>query len=932
MRHEKIAYWKSNLFKLPSGAAGKNYIRETTRLMKEWSSKSILKDIAWKSIMIMPSLLLQKSSHQNKAKNDSVHLNRRLLIWAKGDILELLKEGETIQSRLLVPTRSVKSIENISKQFATLMKNGNVTAAVNLITDNMKNGILPLSDETMTLLQEKHPEGAELDRTTITSTINPEAHPIVYEEITPDTIKTAALNTKGGAGPSGMNADGWRHILASKKFGSSAEDLRQAFTEVIKQLCTENVEIETDINGKTTSSIEALLACRLVPLDKSPGLHPIGVGEVLRRIAGKVVMRLAKNEIQTSVGSLQVCAGQSGGCEAAIHAMKDIYDEESNDAVLLIDAANAFNAINRKSMLQNITRICPIVSTYAHNCYSTHARLFVLGGKELSSTEGTTQGDPTAMAYYAIGSLPFCWMINSNTTNPIKQVAYADDLTGAGNVANLRSWFQRITEIGPKFGYNAEPTKSWLIVKEEKFDEAERVFAGTGVNITTDGKKHLGAAIGSDNFRTVFISDLVEKWVSQIDQLAQIATHEPHAAYTAYTSCIRHKYNFYLRTIPNIADQLQPLENAIRSKLIPALTEGQLVTDDERSLLSLPVRLGGMGLISPPVMSDEEYQFSKDACDDLIDAIKNQQKELPTNYNNSSGAKKSEIRTKRRTRQAEVLEDLKSRMTQMKLDANEMACEAGSYNWLTVLPIKEKGYFLNKREFWDAIRLRYGWPLKRLPSKCACQETFSVAHALTCKKGGFIISRHNEIRDITAELLDEVCNDVKIEPPLEQLTGETMSLRLANTSDEARLDISARGYWTPHQRAFFDIRVFNPLAPRYTGQPLSRAYKINENDKKREYNERVLQLENGTFTPLIFSATGGMGNECRKFYKKLSEEIAEKRDENLSVVSSYIRTRISFALLRSALVCIRGSRSRYITRDIAEIDMRVANTESEIRD
>ena len=89
-------------------------------------------------------------------------------------------------------------------------------------------------------------------------------------------------------------------------------------------------------------------------MDKNPGLRPIGVGEVLRRIAGKVVMTVIKTDVEETVGSLQACGGQSGGCEAAIHAMRTIYEEESTDAILLIDAANAFNSVNRAAMLQNI--------------------------------------------------------------------------------------------------------------------------------------------------------------------------------------------------------------------------------------------------------------------------------------------------------------------------------------------------------------------------------------------------------------------------------------------------------------------------------------------------------------------------------------------------------------------------------------------------
>ena len=80
----------------------------------------------------------------------------------------------------------------------------------------------------------------------------------------------------------------------------------------------------------------------------------IGVGEVLRRIAGKVVMKISKNDVLKAAGSLQVCAGHESGAEAAIHSMHDILQVDETEAIQLIDAENAFNAINRKVMLWNM--------------------------------------------------------------------------------------------------------------------------------------------------------------------------------------------------------------------------------------------------------------------------------------------------------------------------------------------------------------------------------------------------------------------------------------------------------------------------------------------------------------------------------------------------------------------------------------------------
>ena len=190
--------------------------------------------------------------------------------------------------------------------------------------------------------------------------------------------------------------------------------------------------------------------------------------------------------------------------------------------------------------------------------------------------------------------------------------------------------------------------------------------------------------------------------------------------------------------------------------------------------------------------------------------------------------------------------------------AVSLAREKGSSSWLQVLPLKEYNFCLNKSEFRDALNLRYGRVIEDLPSSCSCGQRFSPDHAMTCKKGGFVHARHDEIRDIQASLLEEICKDVEREPHLQPLSGENLAGRSANTSDEARLDVKARGFWRQGQVAFFDIRVTHLNAPASMDLRPEQIYRCNEMEKKRQYNERVINIEQGTFTPLVYSTTGGM--------------------------------------------------------------------------
>ena len=212
-------------------------------------------------------------------------------------------------------------------------------------------------------------------------------------------IREAALRTKGSGGPCGVDANGFRRMMACKSFKqSSSTKLCEAIATMTRTLCTTYIDPAT---------IEPLVASRLIPLDKGEGaVRPIGVGEVIRRIIGKCVMNVSKGDVVEASGSLQLCAGQKSGSEAAIHAMHAIIEADDMDAVLLIDASNAFDALNRAISLHNIRVLCPVIAAYAINTYRKSARLFITGGKEIVSAEGTTQGDPLAMALYALSVQP----------------------------------------------------------------------------------------------------------------------------------------------------------------------------------------------------------------------------------------------------------------------------------------------------------------------------------------------------------------------------------------------------------------------------------------------------------------------------------------------------------------------------------------------
>ena len=148
------------------------------------------------------------------------------------------------------------------------------------------------------------------------------------------------------------------------------------------------------------------------------------------------------------------------------------------------------------------------------------------------------------------------------------------------------------------------------------------MFRGTAINVTMEGHKHLGAALGSWSF----LEEYVGEWVNEVTKLAEFAISQPQASYAAFTFGLRHRWTYFLRTLPDIAELLEPLERAINEVLIPAVTD-HTVTKVERDLLGLPVRMGGLGFTDPVVTSSSEYEASIKLTNPLVRQIAEQELE-----------------------------------------------------------------------------------------------------------------------------------------------------------------------------------------------------------------------------------------------------------------------------------------------------------------
>ena len=306
---------------------------------------------------------------------------------------------------------------------------------------------------------------------------------------------------------------------------------------------------------------------------------------------------------------------------------------------------------------------------------------------------------------------------------------------------------------GPGYGYHPKASKSCLIVKEAAAEEVRRLFSGTGVQITREGKRLLGAAIGNNDFEEKFPETIISPLVQQVSKLAEVAQSQHQAAHAAFTHGLIGKWTFLTRTSSSsIAKHLQPLEDAIRLRLIPSLTGCSPPGNDERDLLALPPRLGGLGLVNPRKEVAIEQANSQHVTAPLVTHI-GEQNENISDIKEEMKQRKREAHSSKCKHQQEAATALKSELPAALLRSAEFATEEGASSWITAIPLDRYGFTLHRGAYRDALCLRYSWSPPILASQCVCGQLFTIAHALSCPTGGYPSICHNELRDITADLL-----------------------------------------------------------------------------------------------------------------------------------------------------------------------------------
>jgi len=697
--YELVVGWRRNLFIVPFGSAGSDFVDLLANSMLAFKAGGESRATSWKEVVVACHLLLQKPNDNMAHIDAATHLSRRLRLWKAGRIPSLLDEGLCIQTHLPSQHRvqhdSSKDSDVDDQAFSRLVFTGRVHSAIRLVCSDSAGGVLHMEDlvdaETgktvHDVLLEKHPEPADPPEDALLDPQLPtDVNPILFEKLTPELLKKTVRSMSGSAGPSGLDAEAWKRMMIC--FKKSSQRLCSAMAAVARCICTEKL---------SPHCLSAFTAARLIPLDKRPGVRPIAVGEVFRRVICKAIANVVEADMLTATAPVQLCVGVPSGCEIAVHAMDALWQRPDTEAILLVDATNAFNALNRAAALHNVPRVCPSLGGVFSNTYAQPCRLFVTGGGEIASSEGTCQGDPLAMGIYAVAVTPLIQRLARDCPE-VTQSWYADDDSAAGRVRRLLQYWENIKEYGPRYGYYPNSRKTILLVKEAFLEEATELFRETGIEITVTGTRYLGGALGTDAFRQEFIEKAVEEWCQQVRRLAQLAETQPHAVYATLVHGMMSKWRYLLRVAKCSSEVLQRVDNVFTSTLLPLITGMEIAAGDSlRQLFALPTRYGGLNLPHLSAEADREHSVSVRVTKPLVNMIipdvpeESDANPVTRRHPTITAVRECQsiaraARSDKFKRHKSELKELQPQLTTAVRLMTEVAADKGVSTWLTAAP------------------------------------------------------------------------------------------------------------------------------------------------------------------------------------------------------------------------------------------------------
>ena len=404
------------------------------------------------------------------------------------------------------------------------------------------------------------------------------------------------------------------------------------------------------------------------------------------------------------------------------------------------------------------------------------------------------------------------------------------------------------------------------------------------------------------------LAEKVKEWLEAMKVLTKYARSDPHEAYCLLTKSIIPSWRYTMRTMPVDSELYRPLEDAIIREFIPAAFGWEVLDDELRDHIALPVRHGGLALPDPCKLAKAERGDSSKAVRDLSDAILRQDWSFTVDRQALREDRIDREVTKelRLSLEAERVEQSLTGRQQRSLHEARLS---GAARWLAVIPLEEAGFALPRQVFRDAAAIRMGLPLPDgLPPSCpSCgEEDADLAHYLSCSKGAWVKRRHTEVLKALARLMKMAgCEVVVEEPLLGPIFGGPFKNEKTTVDAEARTDIMARGFLEPQKEFHTDVVIADTCCNSAVKKKLKPETVLAEKSRQKDdtYLERI-QRAGGDFTPFSASIYGTLSQDAERIVSVIMHKLTEKKGGRRTS-EACARLRIQIAIVKATSMCIR---------------------------
>ena len=616
--------------------------------------------------------------------------------------------------------------EKLARAVCSKIDEGDIRGSVRLLTSDC--GIAGNDETTLKLLQEKQLP-APSDRR-----LFPDANcdPL---SLTVDDIRKGVMSFQPGsaAGITGLRPQHLKDCLGK------GEDIEQ-FLRTLTTFC--NLLLAGNVPRNIKPIIAGANLCALAK--KEGGIRPIASGDVLRRLTAKCAAKIAAKRHTKLFLPHQLGCGVMGGAEAAAHALRKFVEDASNGTVLLkLDFKNAFNSIRRDVVAEKLHEHMPELSSFFDLCFSETTYLS-FGEFLIDSSEGAQKGDPLAVFL-------FCLAINNILQTLISNFksGYVDDIS-IGDVMwqNVLKDLEMVMTEGVKIGMELNlKNKSELIVfcddARERDSIIQSFLAVFHITITepTD-LVLLGAPIG-ENAQEAVVNEKLDELSRMCIRLRSLPSH---VAFFLLKNCFYiPKLMYILRTSTLFlkTTSLHRFDECIRNTLQAIFN---VMIDDPRwELMTLPCKLGGMGIMQVPKLAIAAYASSVFSTLDICNTIYASEPTTESLIQDAIQRWRNNVSTdvplpERKYKQKKWSLPMMLQQAELLKDSgdsnrlNGLMCP-GAADWLNALPSRSLALQLSDDEFRIAIGFRLGAPVCT-PHKCSCGDIVDSygKHALVCKK------------------------------------------------------------------------------------------------------------------------------------------------------------------------------------------------------